>query len=112
MDRIHDQSTLDRSEAAQSAIPSLQFLHDEPVSDAVQSGTSVTLQVGPKVTQFAHRLDQFRWEASLHVVVFYNRNDLIFHEGANAVPYQPLLIAQEVFKPQEIHALECHCLGI
>ena len=58
VDGVHHQPTLHRNEAPQPAVTSLEFLHDQPVGDAVQTRAVVTFEIGSEITQLAHRLDQ------------------------------------------------------
>ena len=105
--RIHDQGSLNRGAASQSAVATLQLLHYQAVSHVVHAGAAVLLrQIGPEESQLGHFRDQFPRERPLLKMGGNHWEDLLFGEGPNGSTHHAFFFGEKLVNPIEVDSPE------
>ena len=83
MNRKHAQGSLDRDEAAQPAVATLQLLAGEAVHHVAHAGRAVALQVHPEHAQPRQLADDLHRERCAFVVLGDDRQETLIDEAAH-----------------------------
>src|SRR5262245_58681538 len=108
-DRIHNKSALDADKAAQSAVASLKFLHDQAVGDIVHVGASELFgQVAAQKPEFRQLGNEFGRESCLLEMLIDDRKHALIDKTADAVAYHAFLIRQQIVHAVKIDSSKRH----
>ena len=106
VDGIHDEPALDGGEGAQSRVPALQLLHDQPVRHVRQARAAVTLQGRAEDAELAELRDHRHREGARPVVLGDERQELGLDPIPDRVAHHPLLVREEDLDAVVVHAAE------
>jgi len=96
---VHHQGGLNGSGGAHSGIPAFNFLHDQSVTDLVQSGSTVLLRdIGTKSPDLRQASDDLRWKFRLLCVLLNDGRNIALYPGSGRIANQFVFLTQEVIQ--------------
>src|SRR5690606_12898229 len=94
VNRVHHKAALHRHETPEPAVASLQFLADQPVRDAVETGAVIALYGTAEQPEFRNLRNEFPWEVMVLEGLPNDRDDLRVDELADGILHHALFIGK------------------
>src|SRR5438876_8832711 len=105
MDREHTERTLDRNEAAQPAVATLQLLAGEAIHDVAHPRGAIAMQMHAEDAQFGQLGHDLHREGRPFVVLGDDGKESLVDEATHRRADESLLLGQQVIGAIEIHQL-------